>query len=317
MIIKKKITFICVLFSMMTVSSQDLYFSQFYLNSIDLNPAFAGSAIDPRIFLHYRNQWPSFGSTFVTYQGSYDQYIPKMHGGFGINIIRDNIAGGVISNTQLDIAYSYHFKASKKLNIQAGLQASFQFYNVDAKSFSTQTQPITSYSSTQPDLALGFLGITRYARYGFSIHHLNPGLIRFNYNYVLAPYKFGFYYARDFNIFNPNVIQPTVFTLTPAILVQLQSGSTYINYGANLRQGDIMAGIWMRTNLPLQFTTTIFSVGYTLGNWQFGYSYDYNIISLSNLMPVTGAHEVTIIATFPLDPKRKRYGPISCPKFIE
>ena len=319
----KRIFYIIILIfsQIFTLSSQDLYFSQFFLNSIDLNPAMAGASIQPRMFLHYRNQWPDFGSTFVTYQVSYDQYISKMKGGFGLNLMRDNIANGIITNTEFDLMYAYRFKASRKLTVQLGTAASFHFFNIDKSIItSNSTTPVSTSAavgSQQPDLGIGFLGITRYSLYGISVKHLNPGFIRFNYNFVSSPYKFNFYYSRNFTISNLKTIQPTVYMLTPAILVQKQSGSTYINYGASLRQGNIMVGLWGRTNLPMQFTTAIFSCGYTFGNWEFGYSYDYNLLSTQNLMPVTGAHEISIIAVFPVDPKRKRYGPISCPKFIE
>jgi type IX secretion system PorP/SprF family membrane protein len=312
---KKIFSLFFVLFQILSLSAQDLYFSQFFLNSLDQNPAVAGTAIDPRLFLHYRNQWPSFGSTFITYQGSYDQYIPKINGGLGLNVIRDNIAAGAITNTQLDLIYSYRLKVTKKFNLHMGLQASFQFFNVDAKSLGATEIP--PYQTTQPDFAFGFLGVTRFSQYGISVNHLNSGFIRFNYNYVVSPFRVNFYYAHNFSLYNPNKIQPRVFTLTPAILVQKQSGSTYLNYGVNLQQSNLMAGIWLRTNLPMQMTTTIFSVGFTLGTWQFGYSYDYNLLSMKNIMPVTGAHEITITTVFPLDPKRKRFGPVSCPKFIE
>jgi type IX secretion system PorP/SprF family membrane protein len=301
------------------ISAQDLCFSQYFLNSLDQNPAVAGSANDPRIFLHYRNQWPTLEKGFVTYQGSYDQYITKMNGGVGLNIIQDNIANGIITNTQLDLIYSYRFKASKKLTMQAGLQATFQYYNVNPGSLSTNSavQVPPSSKTAQPDFAIGCLGTTRYSQFGISVNHLNSGFIRFNYNYFVSPLKIGLYYSRNISLYNPNKIQPTVFTLTPALLVQKQSGSTYINYGAGLRQGNILGGLWLRTNLPFQLTTTIFSAGFTLNSWQFIYSYDYNLLSTKNIMPVTGAHEITITTTFPLDPKRKRYSGIECPNILQ
>lgn len=315
--LKKIFAFNLTLFAFTCVYSQDPIFSQYFLNPLDLNPALAGSIDDPRLFLRYRNQWPSFGSTFVTYQASYDQYVEKMNGGLGVNLIRDNIAGDVISNTKVDLLYSYRIKASKKLAFQAGLQASFQYFNVRAVQVNNAVTT-NGGSNMQPDFAIGFLGLTRFAQYGISIDHLNTGFISFNNsNFAVSPIKVSLHYSRDISLSNPNKTQATVFTLRPAILLQKQAGSTYLNIGAGLRQGPLMGGLWLRSNLPFQLTTTIFSIGYTLGSWQFGYSYDYNLLSIRNIMPITGAHEVTILATFPIDPKRKRYGAVNCPKFLE
>ena len=64
-----------------TAGAQDIGFSQFYANPLYLNPAFAGSAVAPRISLTYRAQWPGLVSAFTTVSASYDQYFPDLHGG--------------------------------------------------------------------------------------------------------------------------------------------------------------------------------------------------------------------------------------------
>jgi hypothetical protein len=50
-----------------------------------------------------------------------------------------------------------------------------------------------------------------------------------------------------------------------------------------------------------------------MGNVSMVYSYDYEVPSINHFMPVTGAHEVSIMLTLSSDPKKKRYGPIKCP----
>ncbi|MEP7168941.1 MAG: type IX secretion system membrane protein PorP/SprF, partial [Bacteroidota bacterium] len=47
--------------------AQDPAFTQFYASPIYLNPAFAGSSRCPRLSLNYRNQWPGFDKTYITY----------------------------------------------------------------------------------------------------------------------------------------------------------------------------------------------------------------------------------------------------------
>ena len=282
-----------------------------------LNPAIAGSANDPRIFMHYRNQWPGMGSTFITYQGSYDQYIKSLNGGIGINVVRDNILGSALTNTNLDLIYSYRFKASQTLTMQAGLQATLQFLNRNIAGLSTAeiipTDLPTQQSTTQPDFGAGMLGMTRNSQIGLSVSHLNSGFLRFNYNYISSPLKITFFYARRFKIYNQYKVQDNGFYITPAVMVQKQAQSIMINYGAGARVGNFLAGMWMRTNMPFQFSAAILSVGFAFNNITIGYSYDYNLLSLNGMMQNTGAHEVTLVAIFPLDPKRGRYGPIKCP----
>ena len=72
-------TFAVLLLSMELTYSQDPEFSQFYANPLFLNPALAGSTICPRAIANFRDQWPSVGGAFVTYNASYDQYIDAIH----------------------------------------------------------------------------------------------------------------------------------------------------------------------------------------------------------------------------------------------
>ena len=294
---------------------QDPVFSQYYINSMHLNPAIAGSANDPRIFLHYRNQWPAIGNAFITYQGSYDQFIKPLNGGIGINMVRDNILGGALSSTNLDLIYSYRFKATTSLTMQAGLQASFNFINRNITTTGA-TLPIdfpVSQSTTQPDFGMGILGMTKNSQIGLSVNHLNSGYLRFNYNFIPSPLKISFFYTRKFKIYNKYKVKDNGFYVSPAILVQKQAESIMLNYGVGIRAGNLLAGMWMRTNLPFQFSAAIFSLGFAFDNVTIGYSYDYNMLSLDKVMPVTGAHEITLVAVLALDPKRGRYGPIKCP----
>ena len=66
--------------------AQDPAFSQFYANHLYLNPAFAGAKNDgcPTASLHYRDQWPGIGRTYVTTSVSWDQHIESIGGGLGI-----------------------------------------------------------------------------------------------------------------------------------------------------------------------------------------------------------------------------------------
>lgn len=291
-------------------------FSQFFLNSLDLNPAAAGSVNDGRLFLHYRNQFPgAFQQTFTTYQVSYDRYIKKMNGGLGVNLLRDNIGGGMVSNN-LDFIYSYRTKINQNLTLQSGLQASLMFSGVSTSGLTVIENDIVSNQSTQPDFALGFLGMTRNSQTGFSIHHLNSGYIKFNYSFIKTPLKINFFYSRNISIYNRNKVQPKIFVLTPAVMVQKQGGSIMLNYGSGFTFGNVIAGVWVRNNLPFQISSIIFSTGFTFSNLNFCYSYDFQLPSLDNYMPATGAHEITMTLRFPTDPKKGRYRPVKCPDVL-
>ena len=76
------------------LKAQDPHFSQYYANPLYLNPAFAGTAVCPRMILNYRNQWPSISGNYVTYNASYDQHIDAINGGIGILVTTDTAGLG-------------------------------------------------------------------------------------------------------------------------------------------------------------------------------------------------------------------------------
>ena len=108
-----------------TVGAQDIGFSQFYANPLYLNPAFAGSAVAPRISLTYRSQWPGLVSAFTTVSASYDQYFPDLHGGLGFIILTDRQGDhGALSTSFFGAMYSFRFQLSRDIYMSAALQAS-------------------------------------------------------------------------------------------------------------------------------------------------------------------------------------------------
>jgi len=305
--------FYCLSF-FITLKAQDPFFSQYFLNSVNSNPAVAGSANDPRFFMQYRNQWPSFGNAFVTYQGSFDEYVKSIHSGFGLNVLRDNQGNGAITSTNVDLIYSYRTKINNDFTVQSGLQASFLFNTLNAGGF----ENIGTIQTTQPDVAIGFLGMTRYSQVGLSIYHLNREIIRFNYNFITSPIKYSIFYSRKIKIYDPDKVQENGFFLIPSFNVDMQGQSVMINYGASVEKGNIFAGLSLRNNLaPLQLSTIVFSVGFIFNNLRLCYSYDYSMMSLNNVTPATGAHEISLVMIIPTDPKSERYNPVKCPKAFE
>ena len=77
--ISKLLIFFFTICSFVTLRSQDIHFSQFYMSPLNLNPALTGVMdCNIRLVANYRNQWGSvLGSdAYNTYSFSYDQKIP-------------------------------------------------------------------------------------------------------------------------------------------------------------------------------------------------------------------------------------------------
>ena len=88
--------------------SQDPQFTQFYANSLHLNPALAGKDLSPRFHSGYRNQWPEIKNAYVTYNLEYDDFIEKIHGGLGFQFLHDKTANGVLNTNLLSYVTLKH-----------------------------------------------------------------------------------------------------------------------------------------------------------------------------------------------------------------
>jgi type IX secretion system PorP/SprF family membrane protein len=295
---------------------QDPVFSQFYANAIYYNPASSGITGLQRFFLNYRNQYPALGSAFVTYGASYDQPVQKMQGGIGIGFLSDNIANGAITNSSADFDYSHRFKASRNLTIQAGLRASFLFHSLNTskfKVFPSENEVVSSRLIAQPDFAAGVVAFSRNYEIGLSCNHLNTGYLRFNYDYIRFPIKFSLIAIRNFHLYNAKKVNNNELIISPAILIEQQGNDLQINAGGAVTKNNLSLGFWVRDLMGSQLNSAIFSLGYTFNNLKIIYSYDYDLKSISGIMPYTGAHEISLIVLIAPDPTKGRYEPLKCP----
>ena len=90
--------------------AQDPFFSQYNSNAIYLNPAFAGSFENGIFTAAYRNQWPGFYKTYITYNVSFNKYYSKLKGGLGVYYNYDDAGDATINTHNLQIMYSPNFQ---------------------------------------------------------------------------------------------------------------------------------------------------------------------------------------------------------------
>ena len=92
--------------SIITVSAQqDPQFSQNMFNKLANNPGFAGSRGNIATSVLHRSQWMGFEGAPTTQNFSIDAELPFLHGGVGLNVVKDNIAE--FSNLALQASYAY------------------------------------------------------------------------------------------------------------------------------------------------------------------------------------------------------------------
>ena len=316
------------------VQAQDPQYSQFYAAPLYLNPAFAGSAMAPRVNFNHRNQWPSLSANFVTSSISADMYFDKVKSGVGILLTNDRQFTN-LTTTDIGAVYSYHLKISDNLTAKLGVQGSYVTRGINFADYTfgdqiasyinsgysnfpqiSNDQILQSGNNTAPqlkywDFSTGALVYSEQFWIGASVHHLNQPTQSFNNKDIRLPMKIGIQAGyriplADYMIGNnlgDNIEREK--SITPVIHYKRQGESDQLDVGAYLTYSPLVLGVWYR-GIPLKTYTkndvsivshdaAVFLLGYRQDNFSIGYSYDATI---SRLGSTGGAHEISLSYTF-------------------
>jgi type IX secretion system PorP/SprF family membrane protein len=119
------------------IKAQDIHFSQFYNNPLQLNPAQAGLfSEDIRFIANSRLQWASVPTNYLTFSGSYDhKYYPKQaQKGIFVNggtLSYDRAGDSHLTTTHLASNVAYVKRVGELNLISIGLQAGFRHRGFD------------------------------------------------------------------------------------------------------------------------------------------------------------------------------------------
>jgi type IX secretion system PorP/SprF family membrane protein len=352
--LKRGFLLIIFLLSWTFADAQDPQYSQFYAAPLYLNPAFAGSAMAPRVNFNHRNQWPSLSANFVTSSISADMYFDKVKSGVGVIVTTDRQFTN-LTTTDLGLLYSYHLRINDGLTAKLGVQGSYVTRGINFADYTFGDQ-INTYLTTgayprisNDQILQGGNNLTPQLKYwdfstgalvysdqfwiGASLHHLNQPTQSFNDKDARLPMKIGVQAGyriplADYLIGNNlgDAIEREK-SITPVVHYKRQGASDQLDIGAYLTYSPIVLGAWYR-GIPLKTYTkdnvsiishdaAVFLVGYRQDNFSIGYSYDATI---SRLGSTGGAHEISLSYTFsdwiePRKAPRSRKGELKCPKF--
>jgi type IX secretion system PorP/SprF family membrane protein len=305
------------------VSAQDFHFSGFMHNQAYYNPAYAAVPKINEFSMTYRNQWPGISANFVTYGATFIQPFLTIKSGIGVVFLRDVEAGGVISRTSANLLYGYSIRASRNLNMAAGIGASYVYRQFDPSTLvfasdllnelGTPYPPvgISAYDKGYPDFSVGWLGeYKKDFTLGISAAHVTRPMESFSGEPASRlPVKYCLYSSYAFR--TGGKYNRKGLDLTPSLLYVHQGTTNELVWGTTARINPLTAGVWMRNNLALNFSSLIFSIGILQEKYTFLYNYDVNLTSVNFLSTKTGAHEVTFLLRF--EYKKKKQKAINCP----
>lgn len=286
-------------------AQQDAQFTQYMYNTININPAYAGSRGVLSLFGMYRTQWVGLEGAPET--SSFSVNTPLSHNlGLGVSLVNDKIGPTQENNISADLSYSIQTSATAKLSF--GIKGSANIFNLDPYKLNPETQGDRKFqdfdNKLTPNVGAGIYWHTDKAYVGFSV----PNFIqtdRFDTNDIaIYKEKINYYLIAGY-VFNLNHYQTVKFK--PALLTKMVEGSPL--------QVDVSANFMFNEKFVLgaayRWSASVSALaGFQITDGLYlGYAYDRETTKLANYN--SGSHEIFLRFEF-----LKKYNSITSPRFF-
>lgn len=288
---KIKLLLVLLLLSGSIYAQQDAQFTQYMYNTININPAYAGSRESMNVFVLHRAQWVGLDGAPVTSTASINTPIEGSNIGLGLSIINDKI--GPSDETNVAVDFSYSINTSDRYKLSFGLKATANLLNIDFNKLNQYDSGDNIFTSNVdnrffPNIGVGlyyhsddtYIGISapnlletkhfdRYAGVGSNTHIATEKI----HYYLIAGHVFDL----SANVkFKPSML--TKMVQGAPLQVDL-SGNFLINQ-------KFVAGVAYRWSAAVSAM-----VGFQVSDsWFIGYGYDLETTKLANYN--SGSHEI-------------------------
>ena len=288
-----KILFLAILCSTWSsYAQQDAQFTQYMYNTININPAYAGSREALSIFGLYRTQWVGLDGAPQTGTFSINTPIENTKFGVGLGIINDRIGPADETNVAVDVSYTV--QTSENWKLAFGVKASANLLNVDFNKLTIFNRNDATFTVRNidnrfsPNIGAGLFWYSDKSYIGLSVpnfletqHFDRASTI--NSNNFVAKERMNFYF-----------IAGKVFTLSddikfkPALLSKIVSGAPLqIDVSGNFIFNEkFVLGAAYRWSAAVSLMA-----GFQINpSWYIGYGYDLETTRLANFN--SGSHEI-------------------------
>ncbi|MFD2941564.1 PorP/SprF family type IX secretion system membrane protein [Flavobacterium notoginsengisoli] len=134
----KKLILIFMFFSIVSNAQQDAQFTQYMYNTIEVNPAYAGTRGVMSVFGLYRTQWVGLEGAPQTSTFSVNTPLSNTDLGLGVSLVNDKI-GPTTENT-LSVDLSYTIPTSATWNLSFGIKGTANLFNIDINKLTMEDQ---------------------------------------------------------------------------------------------------------------------------------------------------------------------------------
>lgn len=288
-----------------SLSAQDPYFSQFFMNPVFMNPAYAGTMKVPRLGVQYRDQWPAMNKAYTTYFASFDTYLPKITSGIGLLIYNDVQGNGIYTQTSFKFLYSKEIKLNDTWTMFGSLAAGAQLNSLDFNRlvFADGLDPVygnnlptaetvpENNNRLFPDFETGVLVFSNKYFCGISVDHLAEPNQSIYTDYVSKLYrKYTAHFEVNLPWYKTGHLRKFC-TLNPNIILQSQGSQQSATYGLYGNRKGISIGLWNRVTTQ-KSSDMILMAGFIGKQFKSAITYDYNFYGVG--LQSHGAVEISI-----------------------
>ena len=274
-----------MLLAIVSYGQQDAQFTQYMYNTININPAYAGSRGAMSIFALHRTQWVGLDGAPTTNAASINTPINNSNLGLGVSFVNDKI--GPTNENTISGDLSYTIPTSENFKLSFGMKATANLFNLNVDKLNPADQGDPQFQNLRnvftPNVGAGNYYHSDKAYLGLSV----PNFIqtnRYNDNQVaIFKEKINYY-----------LIGGYVFDLSydikfkPAFLTKLVEGSPLqVDVSANFMFIEkVVVGVAYRWSAAMSAM-----VGFQVTDGMYiGYGYDLETTNLENYN--SGSHEI-------------------------
>jgi type IX secretion system PorP/SprF family membrane protein len=282
---KRKLIIIALLIVTAVQAQQDAQYTQYMYNTINVNPAYAGSRGMLSAFFLHRTQWVGLEGAPVTNTASLNAPVGA-HIGLGLSFVNDRIGISDENNISTDISYT--IKTSPNFKLSFGVKASASLLSVDFSRLTLMPGDAVIVDQNNidnkftPNIGAGIFFHSDKTYLGLSIPHFLETSHYENNTTSVASERMHVYF-----------IAGKVFDLRhnlkfkPALMTKAVNGAPLqVDLSANFMFNEqFVAGAAYRWDAACSFLA-----GFQVSDsWYIGYAYDLETTKLANYN--SGSHE--------------------------
>lgn len=281
----KLFLFVILLVACEGYAQQDAQFTQYMYNTININPAYAGSRGTLSIFALHRDQWIGMDGAPKTNTISINTPINNSNIGLGVSLVNDKI--GPTNENQFSVDLSYTVPTSETWKLSFGIKGTADIFNLDVTKLNPESAGDPQFQNLNndfsPNFGAGLYWHSDKAYIGLSI----PNFIQTNRysdnDVAIFKDKINYYLMAGY-IFN--LSQEIKFK--PAVLTKMVEGAPLqVDASANFMFFDkLTLGVAYRWDAAVSAMA-----GFQVSDGLYiGYGYDNETTSLKNYN--SGSHEI-------------------------